>query len=85
MAIGNKLFAQSAEMGALPTLYAATVPDLPGGTFVGPGGRGEQRGYPTVVTAAGKAYDEHAWRRLWEVSEELTGVHYEFTPSPAVA
>src|SRR5580700_10231126 len=40
MAIGNKLFAQSAEMGALPTLYAATVPDLPGGTFVGPGGRG---------------------------------------------
>ena len=78
MAIGNKLFAQSAEMGALPTLYAATVPDLPGGTYVGPGGRSEQRGYPKVVGAAGKAYDEQAWRRLWEVSEELTGVHYEF-------
>jgi NAD(P)-dependent dehydrogenase (short-subunit alcohol dehydrogenase family) len=78
MAIGNKLFAQSAEMGALPTLYAATVPDLPGGTYVGPGGRSEQRGYPRVVGAAGKAYDEQAWRRLWEVSEELTGVHYEF-------
>ena len=78
MAIGNKLFAQSADMGALPTLYAATFPDLPGGTFVGPGGRREQRGYPTVVTAASKAYDEHAWRRLWDVSEELTGVHYEF-------
>jgi NAD(P)-dependent dehydrogenase (short-subunit alcohol dehydrogenase family) len=76
--IGNRVFAQSAEMGALPTLYAATVPDLPGGTFVGPGGRGQQRGYPTVVTAAGKAYDEQAWRRLWEASEELTGVHYEF-------
>jgi NAD(P)-dependent dehydrogenase (short-subunit alcohol dehydrogenase family) len=85
MAIGNKLFAQSADMGALPTLYAATVPDLPGGTFVGPGGRGEQRGFPTVVTAAGKAYDEQAWHRLWEVSEELTGVHYEFPPSRAVA
>ena len=54
MAIGNKLFAQSAEMGALPTLYAATVPDLPGGTYVGPGGRSEQRGYPKVVGAAGE-------------------------------
>lgn len=83
MAIGNRLFAQSADMGALPTLYAATVPGLPGGTFVGPGGRGEQRGYPRVVTAAGKAYDEQDWRRLWEVSEELTGVHYEFAPARA--
>jgi NAD(P)-dependent dehydrogenase (short-subunit alcohol dehydrogenase family) len=81
--IGNRLFAQSADMGALPTLYAATVPDLPGGTFVGPGGRGGQRGYPTVVTAAGKAYDEQAWRRLWEISEQLTGVSYEFAGAPA--
>jgi NAD(P)-dependent dehydrogenase (short-subunit alcohol dehydrogenase family) len=78
MAIGNKLLAQSAHMGALPTLYAATVPDLPGGTYVGPGGRSEQRGHPKVVGAAGKAYDEQAWRRLWEVSEELTGVRYAF-------
>jgi NAD(P)-dependent dehydrogenase (short-subunit alcohol dehydrogenase family) len=76
--IGNRLLAQSADMGALPTLYAATVPGLPGGTFVGPGGRKEQRGYPTVVTAARKAYDEEDWRRLWVVSEQLTGVHYEF-------
>jgi NAD(P)-dependent dehydrogenase (short-subunit alcohol dehydrogenase family) len=78
MWIGNRLFAQSADMGALPTLYAATVPGLPGGTYVGPGGRAEQRGHPKVVTAAGKAYDEQAWERLWEVSEQLTGVHYEF-------
>ncbi|HUJ34921.1 MAG TPA: oxidoreductase [Solirubrobacteraceae bacterium] len=85
MAIGNRLFAQSADMGALPTLYAATGPDLLGGTFVGPGGRSEQRGYPKVVTAAGKAYDERAWRRLWEISEELTGVHYEFAASQAPA
>ena len=85
MAIGNRLFAQSADMGALPTLYAATYPDLPGGTYVGPGGRSEQRGYPKVVGAAGKAYDEQAWRRLWEVSEELTGVHYEFAESGARA
>ncbi len=83
MWIGNHLFAQSADMGALPTLYAATVPDLPGGTYVGPGGRGEQRGYPKVVSAAGKAYDEDAWRRLWAVSEELTGVHYEFAGARA--
>jgi NAD(P)-dependent dehydrogenase (short-subunit alcohol dehydrogenase family) len=85
MAIGNRLFAQSADMGALPTLYAATVPDLPGGTFVGPGGRGEQRGHPKVVGAAGKAYDEQAWRRLWEVSEQLTGVHYEWGASRVTA
>ena len=76
--IGNRVIAQSADMGALPTLYAATVPDLPGGSYVGPGGRGEQRGYPKVVGAAGKAYDEEGWRRLWEVSEQLTGVHYAF-------
>ncbi len=76
--IGNRLFAQSADMGALPTLYAATVPELPGGTYIGPGGRSEQRGYPKVVSAARKAYDEADWRRLWVLSEELTGVHYEF-------
>jgi len=78
MTVTNLLFAQSAEMGALPTLYAATVPDLPGGTFVGPGGFMEQRGHPKIVTAMGKAYVEADWRRLWEVSEELTGVHYAF-------
>jgi NAD(P)-dependent dehydrogenase (short-subunit alcohol dehydrogenase family) len=75
----TNLIGQSAEMGALPSLYAATVPDLPGGSYVGPDGFMEQRGYPHVVTASGRAYDEDAWRRLWEVSEELTGVRYEFT------
>ncbi|HWD84657.1 MAG TPA: oxidoreductase [Solirubrobacteraceae bacterium] len=78
MRVTNAVFAQSAEMGALPSLYAATVPDLPGGSFVGPDGFGEQRGYPRVVTASGRAYDEEAWRRLWEVSEELTGVRYKW-------
>ena len=81
MAVGNRIFAQSAEMGALPTLYAATVPDLPGGSFVGPEGFMEQRGHPHLVTAAGKAYDQESWRRLWEVSEELTGVRYAFDGS----
>jgi len=83
MAVTNRLVAQSAEMGALPTLYAATA-ELPGGTFVGPDGFMEQRGHPKVVTGAGKAYDEAAQRRLWDVSEELTGVHYEFASSAAV-
>jgi NAD(P)-dependent dehydrogenase (short-subunit alcohol dehydrogenase family) len=80
-AIGNRLIAQSADMGALPSLYAATVPDLPGGSFVGPDGFLEQRGHPHLVTAAGKAYDQETWRRLWEVSEELTGVRYSFDGS----
>jgi NAD(P)-dependent dehydrogenase (short-subunit alcohol dehydrogenase family) len=80
----TNLMGQSAEMGALPSLYAATFPDLPGGSYVGPDGFLEQRGHPHVVTAAGKAYDEQIWARLWEVSEELTGVRYEFgAPTPA--
>ncbi len=78
MFLANKLVAQSAEMGALPTLYAATVPDLPGGAFIGPDGTAESRGHPRVVTGAGRAYDEDAARRLWEASERLTGVTYEF-------
>lgn len=85
MAVTNRVFAQSAEMGALPTLYAATVSDVPGGAFIGPDGFMEQRGHPHIVTAAGKAYDESAWRRLWELSEELTGVSYQFTAPAPVA
>jgi NAD(P)-dependent dehydrogenase (short-subunit alcohol dehydrogenase family) len=84
MSVTNRLIAQSAEMGALPTLYAATAPDLPGGTFVGPDGFLEQRGHPTIVTGAGRAYDEDAAARLWEVSEGLTGVRYQFTTPAAV-
>ncbi len=84
MRVTNPLLGQSAEMGALPTLYAATAPDIPGGSFVGPDGFMEQRGNPHLVTAMGKAYDEAAWRRLWEISEQLTGVRYEFpAASPA--
>jgi NAD(P)-dependent dehydrogenase (short-subunit alcohol dehydrogenase family) len=78
MRVTNPLLGQSAEMGALPTLYAGTAPDLPGGSFVGPDQMFEQRGHPHIVTAAKKAYDEDAWRRLWEASEKLTGVSYQF-------
>jgi NAD(P)-dependent dehydrogenase (short-subunit alcohol dehydrogenase family) len=78
MAVANRVIAQSADMGALPTLYAATVPDLPGGTFVGPGSWGGIRGYPRVTSGTARAYDTGTAIRLWEVSEKLTGVHYDF-------
>jgi NAD(P)-dependent dehydrogenase (short-subunit alcohol dehydrogenase family) len=78
MAITNRVIAQSADMGALPALYAATAADVPGGAFIGPDQLFEQRGYPRLVSAAGRAYDEQAWARLWSISEELTGVSYEF-------
>jgi NAD(P)-dependent dehydrogenase (short-subunit alcohol dehydrogenase family) len=81
--LGNVVFAQSAVMGALPTLYAATVRDLAGGSFVGPDQFFEQRGHPHLVTGKKAAYDEQAARRLWEISEELTGVRYEFPASAA--
>ena len=70
--------AQSDERGALPTLYAATVPDLPSGSYVGPDGPLEMLGYPQLVSPNGRARDRETARRLWEVSEDLTGVHYDF-------
>jgi NAD(P)-dependent dehydrogenase (short-subunit alcohol dehydrogenase family) len=73
MHVTNAVLAQSAEMGALPTLYAATEPGLEGGTFVGPDGIGEQRGHPEPVTPSAAARDEDVARQLWEVSQELTG------------
>jgi NAD(P)-dependent dehydrogenase (short-subunit alcohol dehydrogenase family) len=82
--VGNNVFAQSAARGALPTLYAATVAGLPGGTFVGPDGLGESRGAPHIVSGAGKAYDEAAAARLWDASVELTGVSFDFPALAAV-
>ena len=76
MAIANRTFAQSADQGALPSLYAATAPNVPGGSFVGPDGWLEIRGHPKIVKAAGAAYDEKVAAHLWEVSEGLTGVHF---------
>ena len=75
---GNKVLAQSAEMGALPTLFAATVPGLQGGDYIGPDGFMEQRGYPKVVGRSDAAKDEAAAQRLWAISEDLTGVRYPF-------
>jgi NAD(P)-dependent dehydrogenase (short-subunit alcohol dehydrogenase family) len=78
LSVGTRFFAQSADMGALPTLYAATCPELAGGTYVGPGGRGERKGYPAVAVPSPAATDQYTASRLWEVSEELTGVRYHF-------
>jgi NAD(P)-dependent dehydrogenase (short-subunit alcohol dehydrogenase family) len=83
MRVGNKLFAQDDEMGALPTLYAATEPGLEGGTFVGPDGFLEQRGHPKRVSPNSAARDEEVARRLWEVSEEMTGVRFELAGAAA--
>lgn len=74
----NSLVGQSPAMGALPTLFAATAPGLPGDTYVGPDGPAEIRGYPRVVDRTAAAKDRRAADRLWTVSEELTGVHYPF-------
>ena len=75
MKLSTAVVAQSDEMGALPTLFAATQPGLEGGMYIGPDGPGEQRGYPKVVQPNKAARDEQTARRLWEVSEELTGVN----------
>jgi len=66
--------AQSAEMGALPTLRAATDPGVIGGQYYGPDGFGEQRGYPKVVASSAASHDVDAQRKLWAVSEGLTSV-----------
>ena len=68
------LVAQSAAMGALPTLRAATDPAVLGGQYYGPGGPGQTRGYPRLVTSSRQSYDIALQQRLWAVSEELTGV-----------
>lgn len=71
----GKMF-QPAEMGALPTLYAATEPSLKGVEYIGPDGPGAKRGYPTLDPVIHKLFDKNVAERLWEESEKLTGVHY---------
>jgi NAD(P)-dependent dehydrogenase (short-subunit alcohol dehydrogenase family) len=73
--LGNPLFAQSESAGALPTLYAAFA-DIPGDSFVGPGGMQGTRGAARVVPRSRRARDQAVAARLWEVSEELTGTRF---------
>jgi len=73
----NLVFAQSADMGAQPTLYAATAPGVQGGSYIGPDGIAEQRGHPHVVSPNGAARNAADAARLWDVCEQLTGVRFE--------
>jgi NAD(P)-dependent dehydrogenase (short-subunit alcohol dehydrogenase family) len=78
MKFGNAVLGQSDEAGARPQLYAATMPDVEGGDYFGPGLPFQMRGSPTRVRARHAAYDLASGHRLWELSEELTGVGYDF-------
>jgi NAD(P)-dependent dehydrogenase (short-subunit alcohol dehydrogenase family) len=74
--MGNTVFAQSAADGALPGLYAATAPSVGGGQFFGPDRLFGMRGHPKRVAFMKAARNPETARRLWEVSEELTGVGF---------
>jgi len=74
--LGNRIVAQSAAMGALPTLYAATAADVVGGDYIGPDGFAEMWGQPRKVGMTARARDAAAAARLWEESERLTGVSW---------
>jgi NAD(P)-dependent dehydrogenase (short-subunit alcohol dehydrogenase family) len=76
LAVLGPVMLQSAAMGALPTLRAATDPDVRGGQYYGPDGLGEQRGHPKLCASSARSHNEELARRLWTVSEELTGVGY---------
>ncbi len=73
----NLIMAQSQEMGALPVLYAATRPEIKGGEYVGPDGFLGQHGYPHLARSSKSSHNEALARRLWEVSEKLTGIEYD--------
>ena len=70
------LISQRPEMGALPTLRAATDPTVAGGQYYGPDGRGQQRGHPKLVESSNQSHNAELQHRLWQVSEELTGVSF---------
>ena len=77
---GIGAFGQDAARGALPGLYAATMPDVKGGQYWGPDGFREIKGDPAPAVVSPQALDRAAWQRLWTVSEQLTGVRY---PAPS--
>jgi NAD(P)-dependent dehydrogenase (short-subunit alcohol dehydrogenase family) len=77
MRIGNRFLAQDVAMGALNELYAATAPAAAGGQFIGPDGRGEKSGYPKIVQPIAAARDPDLAKRLWRLSEDLTGVRFD--------
>jgi NAD(P)-dependent dehydrogenase (short-subunit alcohol dehydrogenase family) len=84
MVVANRLVAQDENGGAEPTLYAALA-EIPGNSYAGPGGFGGQRGAPKLVGRSSAAMDSDVARRLWEVSEQLTGVAYPLAVAETVA
>lgn len=76
MGLANRVFAQSGAMGALPSLYAVTAPDVRSGDFFGPDGFQQMRGHPTRVPCRRAARDEQLADRLWTLSERLTGCNF---------
>ncbi len=76
------LFGQSTAVGAWPSLYAATAPEVTPGQYIGPSHAFQMFGPPTVVRPSRRATDAAAAARLWEISEKLTGVRYP-VPAPA--
>src|SRR4051812_2774548 len=83
MTLPTRYLAQSGFEGARPTLYAATAPDVPAGAYIGPSKRMETVGPPKLTEGSARSRDEAEGRRLWEVSEQLTGVTYDFAGVPA--
>ena len=81
--LGNQLLAQPAELGALPTLYAATAAGVKRGDYIGPDGPLEFRGHPVRVQPRHSARDEALAAELWKLSEAQTGVHYPLLAAPA--
>ncbi|MCH9657314.1 SDR family NAD(P)-dependent oxidoreductase [archaeon] len=78
MTIANSTMSQSTLMGALPEIRAAVDPLVKGGDYFGPGGFQEWRGYPTKVKSNDASHDLKSAERLWEVSEKLTKIDYDF-------
>jgi NAD(P)-dependent dehydrogenase (short-subunit alcohol dehydrogenase family) len=74
----NPLIAQGPEMGALPALYAATAPGVQGGDYYAPDGWLELRGHPTRTRSSERSHDAAVAARLWDISEEWTGVRYQW-------
>jgi NAD(P)-dependent dehydrogenase (short-subunit alcohol dehydrogenase family) len=76
MRLSTRLFAQSAAMGALPAMYAASMPGVSGGDYYGPDGFKQLKGYPTRVDCRPEARDPELAARLWSLCEQQTGVRF---------
>jgi hypothetical protein len=73
-----RMMMQDSAMGALPTIRASVDPNAKGGQYYGPDGFMEQRGYPVLVQSNDASHNQADARKLWEVSEELTGITYNW-------